>query len=785
MGSMSGPTAASHTTDPALVVQRYLKDFWDLSVRRKWLILTFVILGIAIGGTLAWLKVDKYRSETVILIEQQKIPEKYVTSVVGGSTADRVSTMTQQVLSRTSLLKIIEEFHLYSEEIKDKGYEGLLEALRENIMIETKGSGGQIEAFTISFAHREPITAMKVTARLASQYMEENIKIREQFIEGAMEFLDQELVSAKEALDQKEKALSEYRMKHVGELPAQLESNFRTLDRLQLEKTRLQESMNSINIRLDLLEKTIQEYESNPGLARNTPGLILSGKTDPLSLHLQELKRELAKLSSEYRDSYPDIITLKTQIRDLESELANRPKLRGQGQTPSDPYLADLINTRKELNSQLPTLKSQLADVSKNMKELERRLEDTPHHEQELLALERDYDNIQRHYQRLHENRINARISENLDKRQKGERFRILDPANLPTRPEGRPRVIIAVWGVVGGTGLGFGLALLLDLLFPTFRRSEEAEMSLGLATLATIPSFKMAYGKSMKMVANELEAQSGSNGRHLALSQCVDSLLTRQSPDTNTTDTDDGASGDRSKSSHEAFLPQLSLVAKWRPKSIVAEQYRVAATRLDLLDPVASTQVVLITSAMKGEGKTSTSANIAYTLARDLAEPTLIIDCDFTCPNLHRVLGLHQAPGVAEYFSGAKGFLEPCLQKIPDVPLWCMSVGDVGQYPVPLGKLQNLSSMVEKMTSRYRFIILDGPPVLPLADVNVLSELAHIVLMVVRSGFTPKDAVQKAVEMIHHKGPTKLVLTDAWTQGVPYYVRQRYAIPHSQASKG
>lgn len=785
MGSMSGATTAHNNTDPALMIQKYLKDFWDLAVRRKWLILCFVILGIAIGGTLAWLKVDMYRSETVILIEQQKIPEKYVSSVVGGSTADRVSTMTQQVLSRTSLLKIIEEFHLYSDDIKAQGYEGVIEALRTNIMIETKGSGGQIEAFNISFAHRDPKMAMKVTARLASQYMEENIKIREQFIEGAMEFLDQELVSAKDALDQKEKALSEYRMKYVGELPAQLEANFRTLDRLQLEKTRIQESMNSINTRLDLLEKTILDYEANPGMVGKTQGSLLSGKMDPLSQRYQELNRELAKLSSEYRDSYPDIIYLKKQIKDVEQELANRPKVHGQAQVPSDPYLAELLNTKKELHAQLPPLKSQLADVSKNMKNLEKRLEGTPHHEQALLALERDYENIQRHYQRLHENRINARISENLDKRQKGERFRILDPANLPSKPEGKPRELIAAGGVIVGTGLGFGLAFLLDLLWPTYRRSEEAEMSLGLATLATIPSFKMAYGKSMEMVAHELEAQAGSNGKHLALSQCVDSLLKGKGPDTDTEETKERGSGDRHKTFQEAFLPQLNLVTKWRPQSIVAEQYRVAATRLDLLDPGASNQVVLITSAMKGEGKTSTSANIAYTLARDLDEPTLIIDCDFKCPNLHRVLGLNQAPGVAEYFSGTNRLLESCLQKIPDLPLWCMTVGDVGRYPVPLAKLQNLSSMLEMMSSRYRFIILDAPPVLPLADVNVLTGLAQVVLMVVRSGVTPKDAVQKAVEMIHHKGPTRLVLTDAWTQGVPYYVRQSYIIPYSFGNKG
>ncbi|MCA9456610.1 MAG: hypothetical protein KC587_08100, partial [Nitrospira sp.] len=258
---MAGTPTVHTNTDPALVIQQYLKEFLDLAVRRKWMILSFVFLGITVGGILAWLKVELYRSETVILIEQQKIPEKYVPSVVGGSTAERVSTMTQLVLSRTNLQKVVDEFHLYPKAIKDKGYEEVVAGLRENIQIKTKG-GGEVEAFTISFAHSDPIVAMKVTAKLASQYIDQNIKIREQFIEGAMEFLDQELMLAKAGLDQKEKELSEYKMKYLGELPGQLDVNLRTLDRLQLEKIQVQESINSLNPRLDLLQKSIHDYET-------------------------------------------------------------------------------------------------------------------------------------------------------------------------------------------------------------------------------------------------------------------------------------------------------------------------------------------------------------------------------------------------------------------------------------------------------------------------------------------------------------------------------------------
>jgi len=152
-------------------------------VRRKWLILSVVVLGTVVGGGLAWMKQDLFRSSTVILVEQQKIPEKYVDSIVGGSAAERVSSITQQVLSRTNLTKIIEEFNLFQDVIRQEGYETVFEKIRKNVKIRTKVSRGVLESFTISFAHQDPLVAMQVTAKFASEYIDENIKIREQFIE--------------------------------------------------------------------------------------------------------------------------------------------------------------------------------------------------------------------------------------------------------------------------------------------------------------------------------------------------------------------------------------------------------------------------------------------------------------------------------------------------------------------------------------------------------------------------------------------------------------------------
>ncbi len=790
--SFSNTKGSLADQDQTVLMQKYIQDGIDLIFRRKWLILLFVILGISVGGVMAWMKKDLYRSITVILVEQQKIHENYVPSVVGGSAAERVSTITQQVLSRTNLQKVIDEFHLFAEVIEAQGYEPVIDGLRKNVKIETKGRGGQLEAFTISFAHHDPMMAMKVTAKLASQYIDENIKIREQFIEGASEFLEQELAAAKKALDEKERMLSEYKLQYAGELPGQLETNLRTLDRFQEEKTQIQEAINGLNVRIGLLDKSIGDYESMAGSLmefHNVPMQDLGGhgNANPIIARIAELKRELTKMSAEYTDAYPDVVSLKTQIRNLENELnapretpnisdtddsANDVDLTGLDSPRFDPYLAELKESKGELRAQILRLKNRMTRVSKDMASLEGRIERTPTREQELLVLERDYGNMRENYQHLHEKRINARISENLDKRQKGERFRILDPANLPTKPEGLPRMLMVLAGFGIGLGLGGGLAVLLELLSPTFRRSDDAEVSLGLPMLATIPSFQIAYGKSMKLLPGGLDGPLMNNGQKNGIGSGGYY----------------GVEGERrslfyGKGHKTKEMPtQLDLVSKWRPESIVAEQYRVAATRLDLLGERPMGNVVLVTSAMKGEGKTSTSSNLAFTLARDLDEPTLIIDCDYKCPNLHNVFVLNHFPGVADYLAG-EASLESCLQPVTGTSLWCMSVGDLEANPVGLSKFQHLSSLIEAVKDRFRFIILDGPPILPLADINLLSGMADILLMIVRSGATPKDVVQKATEMLQRSGPARLILTDAWSQGMPYYVKQGYSLPYSLSS--
>ena len=754
-------------------IQTYVKEYLDIAARYKWLIIAITIVCTGIGGAVAWFQKDLYRSSTSILVEQQRVPEKYVSSVVGGSVASRLTSITEQVLSHTNLVRVIEELNLRSATSDSGSLEGLISSMRAEIAVETKGQKNNVEAFTISFAHGDPVVAQAVTAKLASEFIEENLKLREDFVAGAGDFLEYELDRARKALEEKEKYLSEFKIKFSGELPSQLDVNLRALDRFQAEKTSLQDSIDKSNERLTKIQRSIYEYETTGSLPEDSEiasvigGATKDGTIGHLVAQLKKLESQLVSLNSEYTESYPDVILTKQEVEQLKVQIADLMALGGSEEEVSDPYLRALNKEKVDVKEKHDDFKKELSRVQKKMRQIEGQVDRTAIREQEILTLERDYANMQQNYQDLLEKRLNARISENLEKRQKAERFRILDPANLPSVPEGLPRLLLVFGGMAVGCSLGYGAAFAIELWNPTFRRSEDAELSLGIPILATIPTFQLAYGKALPSIAHNVSGDSVGKSQRNGGYVSHGSVKTGNSRLKGT------------KNLKSQINGQWNLVTKWRPQSIVAEQYRVAATRLVLLNEGADSTIVLTTSAMKGEGKTSTISNLGYTLARDLEKTTLLVDCDFKRPQLHAAMQVPAEPGLADVLYDNEP-LGHCINQIPNLPLWVLPIGDTLENPISLRKLEQLSALFISLKARFEYILVDGPPVLPLADTNVLCKFADLILLIVRSGITPRDVVAKAREMLNPTIPTRTILTDAWSQGMPYYVRQGYNLSYA-----
>lgn len=477
----------------------------EIVARRKWMIIVPLILGTGIGALIAYGLPSYYRSATLIIVEQQKVPESYVKATDETPIERRLSTISQQIMSRTKLEQIITDFNLYNDKPKDvysktmrwfgletqqkSSKEELVERMRKDIEIKVTGEGSASkkggDAFSISFSGRDPYVAMQVTNTLASLFIEENLKVREQYAEGTFEFLSDELEKARQELESQEKSLKGFKERYMGKLPQQMEANLRTLDRLQMELQSSHAALKNAEDRKTILEEQLAALpETVPSIQR--------APASPQEVELVRLKGELTALLSTYKENYPDVIITKNRIKEVEKQV---DEVREKEVTLQEPSVrrnqrTDLVVTIAGLNSQITALKKQDTNIREQIRVYQKRVEDTPASEQVMSDIERDYQTSQKNYQALLEKKLSAKLAENMEKRQKGERFKVIDPANVPEKPYSPDRNKVTLGGSAVGLGIGAALVYLLEFLNPAFRRPEDFSMLLDTPVLAVIPVF-------------------------------------------------------------------------------------------------------------------------------------------------------------------------------------------------------------------------------------------------------------------------------------------------------
>jgi succinoglycan biosynthesis transport protein ExoP len=216
-------------------------------------------------------------------------------------------------------------------------------------------------------------------------------------------------------------------------------------------------------------------------------------------------------------------------------------------------------------------------------------------------------------------------------------------------------------------------------------------------------------------------------------------------------------------------------VIGKWNPWSVVAEQFRVAATRLALLQSSGRGKVTVVTSAVKGEGKSVVAANLAYTLARDIGKSTLLIDGDLKCPSVHHYWGMSQSPGLKDVLGGSQS-LESCLRQEGELPLWILPSGsERGRAGDDLSRIRHIAEILNELKEKYDHVIIDGPPVLPLADMQVMAGMTDTIAFVIRAGLTPRSAVENALRTLGDTTKTYIILNELETRGMPYYMQEGY----------
>jgi polysaccharide chain length determinant protein (PEP-CTERM system associated) len=472
--------------------------YLTLVSRHRWYIIVPFSLAMIVGIVLS-IKLPKiYESSTMILVQPQRVPEKIVTPVVGTDFYYRINTLSQQILSRSNLERIINKFKLFdNQQARGMLDEEKIEILRKQIRVEVGRLKDKLDtnSFSIAFQDEDPQTAMKVANGLAEFFIEENLKLREDQAIGTTDFLESELKTMRKRLEEVEGSLREFRANHSGTLPDELEANLRVLDRLNAQLGQKEDNLRSTRTSLVAVESdaavSLSEMRAAARLSEMRAGIKEDEEKNPV-----KLRERLSEMMSRYTEQHPDVIRLKALIEKLESEFAARPNPKS-AQSPkissdSSPEGGNIgsmhIRQRIELSGAIKAAEADIAKIKQAIGVYQKRVEETSKYGQELINLQRDYDNMRHSYNSLLNRKLEADIAVNMEKMQKGEQFVVIDAARLPQKPVYPNLNKLFASTIAVGLGLGAGLIFLLEMLDVSVRRLDKLEEDIGLPVLTMVP---------------------------------------------------------------------------------------------------------------------------------------------------------------------------------------------------------------------------------------------------------------------------------------------------------
>jgi polysaccharide chain length determinant protein (PEP-CTERM system associated) len=475
--------------------------------RRKWLIVIPVVLIVA--GSFVWARSlpDVYLSDTLILVVPQKVPENYVKSTVTTDIGARLRSIDQEVRSRTRLESIIEEFNLFPERRKTAVMQDLVDELNNHIGVNLQAGG---DSFRVSFVSEDPQIAKKVAERLASFFVDASLKDRAVQAEGTSMFLEVEVDDAKRKLLETEEKLKEYRRAHNGELPNQVDANMQGMQNTQVQLMALRNDLDRERDRLGDLQRSIGELTAAAEAAIAAESAGTSRPPDsaaPTAGQLAQAEEVLRQMLLQKTPDHPDVRSQRSQIAKLQKQVDEEQAANTTLGAPADVVvtnprvkaLEDAQYAIKRLERSIEDGVAQEKSLVARIGEYQRRIETAPARDNELIELMRDYSTLQTQYNSLLTKRLESKMSENLERSQRGEQFRILDPARVPERPfyPNRPRMYLM--GLLIAIGVGLGLAAVAEYLDRSLRSEDDVRLTLALPVLATIPVIEPAPRESRR----------------------------------------------------------------------------------------------------------------------------------------------------------------------------------------------------------------------------------------------------------------------------------------------
>ncbi|HXZ39899.1 MAG TPA: XrtA system polysaccharide chain length determinant [Terriglobales bacterium] len=483
---------------PSFDLERYL----GIARRRHLHFLIPMFLGwLAVWGV-SWVLPAQYKSGTLILVEQPTMPKDYVTPNVNDDLQERLQSITQQILSRTHLLHIIDQMNLYAGDHADSNPDEKVERMRKDIEIElVRDPQNRVTAFNVYYSARNPQVAQQVTSELTNLFINENLEVRQQQSEDTTKFLETQLEEARQNLSAQEEKIREFKGQHVGELPTQLGSNLQILSGLQSQLQAEEDALNTAKQQHVYLETLLNQYKTLQGAVRSPEGAQMG--LPAIDQELDKLKSDLADLSSRYTERHPDVRKLKDQIAKTEkmrdqlladlkttptASSADAAPVRNAADLAQASPMAQLQSQMEANQTEIKNREQTIAGLKAKVNDYQARLNQEPVREQQLADLTRGYDQSKASYDELLKKKNESAMATSMELLQQGERFHIMDPPSLPLKPEFPNRLKFCGIGLAVGLALGIGVVGAFEMLDDRLYSEKELRELLPVTVISEIP---------------------------------------------------------------------------------------------------------------------------------------------------------------------------------------------------------------------------------------------------------------------------------------------------------
>lgn len=474
------------------------EDYLAILKRRWWILLLPLLILPVVSYSFSYTIPPEYVSQTLVLVEGQKVPEGYVKPILAEDLDSQLATMKEQILSRSRLQPILESYNLFSNLHSDM--DDRIEMMRKNIDIKPIHSeiGRGLPGFYISFKANDPRIAQAVCTEITSMFTNQNLRLREQSAEGTTEFLKSQLDNAKRSLDEQDTKLAQFQERNMGKLPGEEESNSNMLGSLntQLEAanqdlTRKEQDRAYLQT---LLAQATNSPISSPGSATPAYSPASNPALDAEQTELQTLQSQEADLLLHYTSDYPDVVAVRRRIADLRKKMSLQASAPAgvRGAAPAtvreNPAVQQLRAQLRSADLGIQEKQKEQAQLQGSIRSYQDRLQSSPAIEQEYKLLTRDHDTAQAFYNDLLNKMHTATMSTDLEKAQEGEHFQVMDAANLPEAPSSPKRSVFAVSGAGLGLALGLLISGFLEYRDTTLRSERDVWAFTKLPTLGIIP---------------------------------------------------------------------------------------------------------------------------------------------------------------------------------------------------------------------------------------------------------------------------------------------------------